>query len=525
MFDVLLSGGLIADGSGSPLRRGNIAIKSGKITITNDEPEAAKKIDISGEIIAPGFVDIHTHSDLTLLSNPLAHSKIQQGVTTEVIGNCGYGVAPNPYSVSQNPLRSGLAFIDLDPKIDWSWKNQSDFLDTLASSGVSLNVASLIGHIPIHTAVAGFGEKIASPDEIKQMQNLLRENFASGAFGFSTGLNLTPVSYASESELVALAEVVAEFDGIFAIHMREYGDNLMRSIDEVIRIAKKSGARLQVSHLVALGEKNWGGVEKAFKVIEEANAQGCEINVDVYPYIAGSCPLSQILPDWAQEGGDKQMRERLKDIDVRVKVKKQWSEIGIDWENYQIASVFPEFSSFVAKRIPQIAKESEVEPDELALHLLSEMGHSIAIVAFGRNEIDVRTVFAHQLSMVGSDGLSLDPNGPTGLGVPHPRSYGTFPRVIKRYVGKDGISIERAIQICTGAPAKKLHLRDRGLIKDGYFADLVVFNQESIIDQATYEEPHQFPLGISYVFVNGQIVVDHGKHTGEKPGMILRHTR
>jgi N-acyl-D-amino-acid deacylase len=153
------------------------------------------------------------------------------------------------------------------------------------------------------------------------------------------------------------------------------------------------------------------------------------------------------------------------------------------------------------------------------------MGHSIAIVAFGRNEIDVRTVFAHQLSMVGSDGLSLDPNGPTGLGVPHPRSYGTFPRVIKRYVGKDGISIERAIQICTGAPAKKLHLRDRGLIKDGYFADLVVFNQESIIDQATYEDPHQFPLGISYVLVNGQIVVDHGKHTGEKPGMILRHTR
>lgn len=525
MFDILFSGGLIADGTGSPLKRGNVGIKAGKLFLADESATAQQPIDISHQIIAPGFIDIHTHSDLTLLSNPLAQSKIRQGVTTEVIGNCGYGVAPNPYSDRDNPLRSGLAFIDVDPAIEWDWRDQKGFLNTLSESGISLNVASLIGHIPIHTAVAGFGEKVATESEISKMQELLRENMASGAFGFSTGLNLTPVSYASEEELVALAKVVAEFDGIFAIHMREYGDNLLKSINEVIRIAEKSGARMQVSHLVALGEKNWGMVKRAFEAIEAANSRGYEINADVYPYIAGSCPLSQILPDWAQEGGDAQMRTRLKELETISQVKAKWKEIGIDWENYQIASVFPAFHSMIGKRIPQIADELKVEADELALHLLSEMGHSLAIVAFGRNEIDVRTVFSHPLSMVGSDGLSLDPNGPTGVGVPHPRSYGTFPRVLNRYVGDDGISLERAVHICTSVPAKKLRLKDRGQVADGYQADLVIFDPRSILDTATYEDPHQYPQGISYVIVNGQIVIDHGNHSGARPGMVLRHTR
>ena len=525
MFDTLFSGGLIADGSGSPLRRGNVGIKSGSISVTDQTPEAERVLDITGQVIAPGFVDIHTHSDLTLLSNPLADSKIRQGVTTEVIGNCGYGVAPNPYSERTNPLRSGLAFIDVDPAIDWSWRDQAGFLATMDRAGISLNVASLIGHIPIHTAVAGFGEKVASPDEIRQMQELLRENMEAGAFGFSTGLNLTPVSYASEEELVALGEVVAEFDGIFAIHMREYAANLMRSIQEVIRVAQKSGARMQVSHLVVVGEKNWGMVKEALAAIEEANADGCEINADVYPYIAGSCPLSQMLPDWAQEGGDAQMRTRLKDPEVRSRIKKHWKEVSINWENYQIASVFPEFTTMIAKRIPAIAQESNTDPDDLALHLLSEMGHSLAIVAFGRDETDVRTVFAHPLSMVGSDGLSLDPLGPTGIGVPHPRSYGTFPRVLRRYVGEGGISLEQAIQISSHAPAQKLRLRDRGLIKDGYRADLVIFDPQTILDKATYEQPHQYPEGISHVLVNGEIVVEHGVHSGKTPGRVLRHQR
>ena len=523
MFDLIFRGGFIADGTGSPLVRGDVAIKSGRITLADRDSGATEIVDITGQVITPGFIDIHTHSDLTLLSNPLAHSKIQQGVTTEVIGNCGYGVAPNPFVGRENQLRSGLAFIDVDPAIEWDWQDQSEFLKTLESSGTSLNVASLIGHIPIHTAISGFGEKVAATNEIAQMQELLRKNMASGAFGFSTGLNLTPVSYASEEELVALGKVVAEFDGIFAVHMRDYGDNLIKSVNEVIRIAKRSGARMQVSHLVALGENNWGMVKEALIAIENANCEGCEINVDVYPYIAGSCPLSQILPDWAQEGGNDQMRKRLKDDSVRQRIKKVWKEIEIDWENYQIASVFPEFESLIAKRISEIAVETKSEPDDLALHLLSEMGHALAIVAFGRSEIDVKTVFDHRLSMVGSDGLALDPSGPTGVGVPHPRSYGTFPRVLNRYVGSDGISLERAIQICTSVPAAKLHLPDRGLIQNGNWADLVVFNPDLILDRATYENPHQFPMGISYVLVNGEIVIEKGNHTGKKPGKVLRH--
>jgi N-acyl-D-amino-acid deacylase len=442
-----------------------------------------------------------------------------------VVGNCGYGVAPNPYRERENPLRSGLAFIDVDPAIEWNWQHQSEYMKVMQQNGISLNVATLIGHIPIHTAVAGFGEKIATKSEISEMQELLRANLASGAFGLSTGLNLTPVSYSSEEELIGLAQVVSEFDGIFAIHMRDYSNDLMKSVEEVIRIAESSGARMQVSHLVAVGEKNWGRVSSALARIEEANQRGCEINVDVYPYIAGSCPLSQILPDWSQQGGDQAMRERLKDDEVRARVKATWVEREINWDNYQIAATFPEFQSLIAKRIPKIAEELNKAPDELALDLLSAMGHSLAIIAYGRDEEDVKMVFAHELAMVGSDGLALDPSGPTGIGVPHPRSYGTFPRVLKRYVGAGQISLERAIQICTSVPAAKLHLKDRGTLRDGYCADLVIFDSETILDRATYEDPHQFPMGIDYVIVNGEIVIKEGNHTGKRPGMVLQHTR
>jgi len=521
VIDYLFSGGLVADGTGSSLKRTFIGIDSDQIILTDTYVPAREEIDISGKIIAPGFIDIHTHSDLTLLSNPLAQSKIRQGVTTEVVGNCGYGVAPNPYTESENPLRSGLAFIDVDKAIDWNWSTHSEYMRVLESSGISLNVATLIGHIPIHTAVAGFGEKIASTEEIKSMKSLLREQLASGAFGFSTGLNLTPISYASEDELVALGEAVAEVDGIFAIHMREYGDNLMKSIEEIIRIAKRSGARIQVSHLVALGEQNWGRVKSALSRIEEVNSEGCEIHADVYPYIAGSCPLSQILPDWSQEGGDGPMRERLKSPEIRSDIKRHWKNIDVDWHNYQIASVFPEFQYLIAKRISTIAEDMKISPDDLALDLLSEMGHALAIVAFGRHEKDVRTLFAHRLAMVGSDGLSLDPDGPTGVGIPHPRSYGTFPRVLNKYVGNDQISLERAIEICTYAPAKKLRISDRGLVKKGYKADLVVFDPEKIRDTATYEEPHQYPIGISHVVVNGKFVIRNGNHLESKPGQVL----
>lgn len=525
MFDSLFIGGLVADGTGAPLRRANVAVSSGDLVITTESPQAAQVFDVSEKVIAPGFVDIHTHSDLTLLSNPQAESKIRQGVTTEVVGNCGYGVAPNPFRERENPLRSGLAFIDVDPAIDWNWQDQSGYMQVMQENGISLNVATLIGHIPIHTAVAGFGEKVATEDEISAMQELLRANLASGAFGLSTGLNLTPVSYSSEDELVGLAQVVAEFDGIFAIHMRDYSNNLMKSIEEIIRVAERSGARLQVSHLVAVGEKNWGRVTQALDRIEEANQGGCEINVDVYPYIAGSCPLSQLLPDWSQQGGDQVMRERLKDGEVRARVKETWIKNGINWDNYQIAATFPEFQSLIAKRIPAIADEMNKAPDDVALDLLSAMGHALAIIAYGRDEQDVRKVFAHHLAMVGSDGLALDPGGPTGVGVPHPRSYGTFPRVLKRYVGEGQISLERAIQICTSVPAAKLHLKDRGVLRDGNRADLVIFDRNTILDRATYEDPHNFPLGIEYVVVNGEIVVKHGNHTGKRPGVVLKHTR
>lgn len=523
MIQKLFTGGLVADGTGAPLEQLDVGISDGKIVwIGRGENSASEIIDISGNVLAPGFIDIHTHSDLTLLSNPLAQSKIRQGITTEVIGNCGFGVAPFPKGESGDLLKAAVAYLQVDPATQWTWSDLNGFHDVLGNAGTSLNVASLIGHIPIHASIVGFGKEAATPDQIFQMQELLRENMRHGAFGFSTGLNYSPVSYASREELVGLAKVVREFDGIFACHMREYGDDLMNSMDELMSITRETGVRTQVSHLVTVGERNWGNVARALDLVEQMNQTGFEVDVDVYPYIAGNCPLSQLLPDWAQEGGDTRMRERMSEPDAREKIKRHWKKAEVIWSNIQIANVLPGMENLVGKTLDRIAEEQSTPVDVVALDLLGQMGNALGIIAFGRSESDVRAVFAHKRAIVGSDGQSLDPNGPTGVGSPHPRSYGCYPRLLHQYAGDSGISLERAVHISSGAASKKLRISDRGLIQEGLKADIVVFDPKTVRDQATYVQPQNFPIGISHVMVNGQFAIKDGEHTGAKPGQILR---
>lgn len=522
MIAKLFKGGVVADGTGSALERVDVAINGDQIVnIGNLDEAAVEVIDITNLVLAPGFIDIHTHSDLTLLSNPFAQSKIRQGVTTEVIGNCGFSVAPNPGGESGDLLRAAVAYLDLDPTIKWSWSNLTGYLEVLAKSGTSVNVASLIGHIPIHATVVGFGKEPATPREIVQMQELLRENMQAGAFGFSTGLNYSPVSYASQEELISLANVVKEFDGIFACHMREYGDDLMKSINELLNITRATGVRTQISHLVTFGKRNWGSVPRALELIDQANQDGFEVDVDVYPYIAGNCPLSQLLPYWAQEGGDLIMRQRMKDESARSKIIKHWIENEVIWENIQIANVIPGREELIGKKISYISEGMSMPADILALDLLAAMGNALGIIAFGRSESDVNSVYAHPRSIVGSDGQSLDPTGATGSGSPHPRSYGCYPRLLHSYTGTSGISLARAIHISTQAAATKLHLKNRGTIKVGNKADLVIFDPNQIRDLATYEQPQQFPVGIPHVMVNGQFAIKNGNHTGALSGQIL----
>jgi len=388
---------------------------------------------------------------------------------------------------------------------------------------ISVNIAALVGHIPIHSAVVGYGKSEATPRQIVEMQKLLRESMSAGAFGLSTGLAYSPISYASLAELIGLAEVVAEFDGIFAWHMRNYGDDLMGSINEVIDVAHHTGVRTQISHLVAVGERNWGAVKGVLRAIDLANASGLEISIDVYPYTAGNCPLSQFLPDWAQEGGDHAMKDRLKKLDVRKRIIDEWDDPLISRDQVTISSVPYGSEGMVGKTINQMGNLFGEDGNNAALQLLSEMGNSLGIIAGGRTESDVIAVYNHSAVLVGSDGQALDPSGATGTGSPHPRSYGCYPRLLSQYVGNNGLTLERAIQISTSAVAQKLHSRDRGILKVGMRADLVAFNPKTVSDQATFDSPHQFPIGITHVVANGFLTIEDHKHTGARRGQVLQH--
>jgi N-acyl-D-aspartate/D-glutamate deacylase len=524
LIETIFRGGLIVDGSGHTAFHADVAVSGEKILdIGNlEDSSAVEVVNISGMVLAPGFIDIHTHSDLTLISNPLAQSKIRQGVTTELVGNCGFGVAPIPPGVNSADLRAAVAYLDLDPSVTWEWETLAEYLNFMDRTKTSLNVATLVGHIPIHAAVVGYGREEATVHQIDQMKDLLGESLTHGAFGLSTGLNYAPVSYASENELVGLAEVVAEHDSFFAWHMRNYADDLMRSVKEVIDIAMKTGVRTQISHLVSVGQRNWGKVSQALDEIDKANSKGAEISVDVYPYIAGNCPLSQLLPDWAQEGGDQAMQRRLIETTIRSKVLKAWDNPLFSWNDIQISSVLPGRENFVGRTITEIADSLNQSQGETALDLLANMGNSVGIIAFGRDEGDVRAVLNHPAALLGSDGQSLDPNGATGSGSPHPRSYGTFPRLFHSYVGTHGISLERAVQISTSLVAEKLHLPNRGEIKRNAQADIVVFDPLRIKDLSTYENPHQYPIGISHVMVNGKLTIKNGEHLGTRNGRVLR---
>lgn len=527
MLDLILEGGTLVDGSGAPRRRADVGVQGDRIAAVGDlaRIEAEQRIDVSGLVVAPGFVDIHSHSDLTLLSDGRGRSKIHQGVTTEVIGNCGLGHAPAPPERAA-AVRRASALIDIDPGVGVGWTGVGGYLDALRAAGTASNVAVLIGHVAMRVAVAGDTPGPLDPSGLRQLAEVADAALDEGAVGLSTGLMYPPALFADAAELEVLGRAVADHDAVFAMHMRNYGDELVPAVREAIAVARTTGCRLQISHLAVAGRRNWGSVARALALVEEALADGLDVGVDCYPYLAGSANLSQLLPGWAQEGGSDAVADRLGDPDVRRRIREEWrTALLLGWDEVFVSMVDAELEAIALGRpVAEVAVALGLEADDAALELIARTRDRVQMVAFGRSPDDLEAALRHPATVIGSDGLALDPDGPTGAGRPHPRSYGCYPRLLGRVVREEGtLTLERAIAMSTSLPAARAGLTDRGVVREGAFADLVVLDADRVIDRATFEEPARFPDGILHVLVNGEAVLADGAEptADARPGRVL----
>jgi N-acyl-D-amino-acid deacylase len=524
LYDLIIYGGTIIDGTGASRRAGEVGVSGGRIASIGDltGAETARRLDASGLIVAPGFIDIHSHSDLYLLVNPRAESKVRQGVTTELVGQCGMSPYPvQPEGVGD--LRSAMAYIDAE--FDWTWRTAAEYFEVLEARRPSVNVASLTGHIALRSHVMGFEGRPATPDELARMGDQLRACLEQGSVGLSYGLIYTPSCFADAEEMTALARVVAQYDGLCTVHMRNENEMLLQSIREMLDVAERSGVRLQILHLKSTYEPNWGRVPQALEMIEKAAERGLDVAFDVYPYTAGSSHLSSCLPIWAQEGGHEAILRRLRTPDARRRLLREY---GPHLERYGrnlviCDAVTDEGRAVVGKSLSDIAQERDVHPLAAMLDLIIHEGNNVGVIGYSMCEADVEAALSHPLACVGSDGLAFAPYGPLAGGLPHPRSYGTFPRVLSRYSRERGLfTLEDAVRKMTSLPASRIGLRDRGRISEGHVADLVIFSETEVADLATFEDPHRYPAGIEHVLVAGEPVVEHGEHTGAGPGRVLR---
>jgi len=524
LFDIIIKNGTVIDGSGNQRFKADIGVKKDRIVkIGNIQEKARRTIDASNLIVAPGFIDIHSHSEFTLLANPLAESKVRQGVTTEVVGNCGISSAPLIGEALELAKRSAQKY-----GIKISWSTFREYFSLLERRGVAVNVASLVGHGTLRCAVAGFKEKICAKD-LERMKMLLEKSMIEGAIGMSSGLFYAPGYYATTEELIELCTVVAKYGGIYSTHLRNEGNMIIQSVKEAIKIGRHARVPVQISHLKVCGVKNWGNIQRVLKIIEKVRKEGINITFDVYPYNATSTELTALLPPWIYKGGHSEFSKRIQNQRIRSQLKEEMINPSLNWESMTSQTGFerivisdcPKHRNFEGKNIYEISDICKKDPFEVIFDLLIE-DESISIIAFEISEEDMQQILIHPLSMVGSDGRALSKKGFLGEAKPHPRNYGAFPRVLGRYVREKGLlTLELAVKKMSFMPAAKIGIRGRGLLKEGNYADIVIFDAKKIIDTATYHNPHQYPLGIEYVMVNGELVICDGEHTEMLPGRTL----
>ncbi len=523
-IDYLLQGGYVIDGrtGGTGPVRADVAIAGDRIAAVGDlsNCNAEEVIDVKGLYVCPGFIDVHAHSDFVLLADGRAEGKICQGVTTEINGNCGMSAAPL-LGAAREQREKEIAEYGIQER----WSTFSEYFSILEKRKIAINAITLAGHGNLRASVAGYEDRALSGSEMERARELLSESMTSGAKGLSTGLIYPPGVFADTEELISLAAEAAKHNGIYTSHMRSESDNLLESIDEVIRIAKEAKVRAHISHLKTSDEKNWGKVNDVFKKIETANSGGAVVTCDRYPYIASSTDLDAVLPSWAFEGGNKKEIERLRNEQERLArdILALHPETSV-WEKIFIASVITDRNKWVeGKSIAEISRTLNKPGLQCIFDLLLEEDLSVWAVFFTMSEDNLKAILQKPYTMIGSDSTARSFDGITATGVPHPRGFGSFPRVLGRYVRDEGIlSISEAVYKMTGLPAKTFQIEKRGVIAENYYADITVFDPKKVTDTAAFDNPFQRPEGIHHVLVNGVPVVLEGDVTGAMPGRVLR---
>jgi N-acyl-D-amino-acid deacylase len=524
----LIQNGWIVDGSGLARYRSDLVIENEQIVsicVGYGGGAFDRIIDAEGLIVAPGFIDTHSHSDLEVMVNPYVEAKIRQGVTTELLGQDGISMAPLPKRYI-SPWRKNLAGLDGDSdELGWDYETTGGYLKALEERGVGLNESYLVPHGNVRMEAMGLDNRKPSPEELERMRQIVRREMAAGAFGLSTGLIYMPCAYAETAELIELCKVVAEFDGAFVVHQRSEADTILSSMEEVIEIGRRSGVKIHFSHFKICGRKNWELIDQMLALLDKAKAEGIRTSFDQYPYVAGSTMLGAILPPWAHDGGTDKLMERLRSRELRKRMIHD-IECGIPgWDNFVdfagldqifVTSVKTEANQdLVGKNLVEIGSMRAKPALEAAFDLLFAEENAVGMVDFYGKEEHITRFLTRPEQNVCTDGLLG--------GRPHPRVFGSFPRVLGKYVREEKVlTLEEAIHKMTQKPAEVFGFERRGVLKVGNFADIVVFNPETIIDKGTFVDPIQFPTGIEHVLVNGKIVLSEGRFVRELAGKVLR---
>ena len=529
-FDLVITHGHIIDGTGSPWYSGDIGIREGRIAAIGDLATASRKrtIDAQGKVVAPGFIDMLGQSELTILVDPRLPSKVYQGITSEITGEGG-SAAPLNDSIVQND-KPAFAHYKVTP----DWRTFREYFARLEKQGMGINLASYVGATQVRRMVLGDADVQPTPAQLEQMKALVRDAMRDGAVGVSTSLEYAPAPYAKTEEIIALAAEAAPFGGIYATHMRSEGDSVMESIDESVRIGREAHIPVEIWHLKVAGKNNWGKMPEVVAKINAARAAGADVTANTYAYPAWSNSLSAFVPPWAHDGGDVKLIERLKDPATRARIRKDLLTPSKEWDNEWdeipgpdaviiCAVQNPNLLPLQGKTLAEIAKLQNKDPMDALFDLLIEDKAFTGIAAFGMSEPDVALALKQPWVSIDNDSSGTSPEGLLGQEHPHPRAYGTFPRVLRKYVREEKkLTLEDAIRKFSALPAQRMRLTDRGVLKSGMWADVVIFDPNTIRDLATFDKPNQLSEGMEYVLVNGVPVIDGGKMTGALPGKVLR---